>query len=176
LDGLKIVKVACGGLAAGRGVIWLRVRLWVSVLGVEIRNSLNLLGFFFSSFRCYRYNMRYWLLLKFVDVSMSVVNLKDKVVDLLLEELDNCITLSDYGITLIALILQVDNSLIPLCDNFLIFRDQCLKCFYLSDLSVSVSVVTLSDTGQLTHTAAQEDLIVMLNIHESDNTTERLFS
>jgi hypothetical protein len=30
LDGLEIVEVAYGGLAAGRGVIWLRVRLWVS--------------------------------------------------------------------------------------------------------------------------------------------------
>jgi hypothetical protein len=34
LDKLEIVEIAYGGLAAGRGVIWLRVRLWVSVLGV----------------------------------------------------------------------------------------------------------------------------------------------
>jgi hypothetical protein len=60
---------------------------------------------FFFAFRCYRYSRRYWLLLKFNDVSMGVINLKDKVVDLLLEELDNCVTLSDYGITLIDLIL-----------------------------------------------------------------------
>jgi hypothetical protein len=56
LDELEIVEVAYGGLVAERGVIWLRVRLWVSVLRVEIRNSLNLLGFFFFAFRCYRYN------------------------------------------------------------------------------------------------------------------------
>jgi hypothetical protein len=43
LEGLKIVEVAYGGLAAGRGMIWLRIRLWVSVLGVEIRNSLDFL-------------------------------------------------------------------------------------------------------------------------------------
>jgi hypothetical protein len=43
LDRLEIVKIAYGGLAAGRGVIWLRVRLWVSVLGVEIRNSFDFL-------------------------------------------------------------------------------------------------------------------------------------
>jgi hypothetical protein len=36
LDGLEIVEVAYERLAIGRGVIWLRVRLWVSVLGVEI--------------------------------------------------------------------------------------------------------------------------------------------
>jgi hypothetical protein len=148
LDGLKFVEVAYRGLAAGRGVIWLRVRLWVSVLGVEIRNSFDFLRFFFFAFRCYRYSRRCWLLLKFVNVSDGIVNLKDKIVDLLLEELDNCVTLSDYGITLIGLILPVDNSLIPLCDNFLFFCDQCLKCFYLSDMSISISVVTLSDTGQ----------------------------
>jgi hypothetical protein len=101
---------------------WLPEEDWVSMLGVEIRNSLNFLGFFFFAFRCYRYNRRYRLLLKFVDVSMGVVNLKDKVVDLLLEELDNCVTLSDYGITLIDLILPVDNDLISLCDNFFLLR------------------------------------------------------
>jgi hypothetical protein len=91
-------------------------------------------------------------LLKFVDVSDGVVNLKDEVVDLLLDELDNCVMLSDYCITLIDLILPVDNSLILLCD--ILFRDQCLKSFYLSDLSISISVVTLSYTGQQTRTAA----------------------
>jgi hypothetical protein len=99
LDELEIVEVAYRRLAAGRGVIWLRVRLWVSVLGVEIRNSFDFLRFFFFAFRCYRYSRGYWLLLKFIDLSMGVVNLKDKVVDLLLEELDNRIMLSDYCIT-----------------------------------------------------------------------------
>jgi hypothetical protein len=148
LDGLEIVEVAYGGLAAGRGVIWLRVRLWVSMLGVEIKNSLNFLWFFFFAFRYFRYSRRCWLLLKFVDVSMGVVNLKDEVGDLLLEELDNRVTLSDYCITLIDLILPVDNGLISLRNNFLLFRDQCLKLFYLSDLSISISVMTLSYTSQ----------------------------
>jgi hypothetical protein len=154
LDKLEIVKVAYGGLAAGRGVIWLRIRLWVSVLGVEIRNSFNFLRFFFFTFRCFRYSRRYWLLLEFVDVSMGAINLKDKVVDFLLEELDNRIALSDYCITLINLILPVNNGLIPLRDNFLLFRDQGLKLFDLSDLLISISVVTLSYTSRLTHTAA----------------------
>jgi hypothetical protein len=50
-----------------------------------------------------------------------------------------------------------------------------LKLFYLSDPSISISVVTLGYTGQQTHTAAQQDLIVVLDIHEPDGTTERLF-
>jgi hypothetical protein len=113
LDGLEIVEVAYGGLAAGR-VIWLRVSLWVSMLEVKIRNSFDFLRFFFFAFRCFRCSRRCWLLLKFVDVSEGVVNLKDEVMDLLLEELDNRVTLSDYCITLIDLILPVDNGLILL--------------------------------------------------------------
>jgi hypothetical protein len=175
LDSLEIVEVAYGGLAAGRGVIWLRVRLWVSVLGVEIRNSFDFLRFFFFAFRCFRYSRRCWLLLKFVDVSVGVINLKDEIMDLLLEELDNRVTLSDYCITLIDLILPVDNDLISLCDNFLLLFDQCLKLFYLSDPSISISVVTLSYTSQQTHTAVQQDLIVVMGIHKPDGTTEHLF-
>jgi hypothetical protein len=124
------------------------------MLGVEIRNSLDFLQVFFSAFRYYRYSRRYWLLLKFVDMSMGIVNLKNQVMDLLLEELDNHVTLSDYCITLINLVLPMKNSLIPCCDNFLLLGDQGLKLRYLSDLPISISVVTLSYTSQLTHTTA----------------------
>jgi hypothetical protein len=43
LDELEIVEVAYRGLAAGRGMIWLRIRFWVSMLRVEIENSLDFL-------------------------------------------------------------------------------------------------------------------------------------
>jgi hypothetical protein len=124
------------------------------MLGVEIRNSLDFFRFFFFVFRCYRYNRRYWLLLKFVDVSMGVINLRDKVVDLLLEELNDRVALSDYCITLIYLILLVKNGLIPCGDNVLLLGNQGLKLYYLSDLSISIAIMTLSYTSQLTHTAA----------------------
>jgi hypothetical protein len=84
---------------------------------------------------------------------MGVVNLKNKVIDLLLEELDNRVTLSDYCITLIHLILLVKNGLLTRCDNFLLLGNQGLKLYYLSDLSISIAIVTLSYTSQLTHTA-----------------------
>jgi hypothetical protein len=51
-----------------------------------------------------------------------------------------------------------------------------LKLLYQSDLSISISVVSLSYTGQLTHTTEQHNLIVVLGIHKPDGTTERLFS
>jgi hypothetical protein len=87
-------------------------------------------------------------------VSMGVIDLKDKVMDLLLEELNDRVALSDYGITLIDLILPVKNSLFTCCDNLLLLRDQGLKLYYLSDLSISISIVTLSYANQLTHTTA----------------------
>jgi hypothetical protein len=153
LGELEIFEVAYGGLAAGRGVIWLRIGFWVSMLRVKFGNSFNFLWVCFFTFRNYRYSRRYWLLLEFVDVSMGVINLKDKVMNLLLEELDNSVTLSDYGITLIDLILPVNNGLLTRCDNFLLLCDQGLKLFYLSDLSISISIVTLSYTTQMIHTA-----------------------
>jgi hypothetical protein len=59
LDELNIVEVAYGGLAAGRGLIWLRIGFWVSMLGVEIGNSFNFLRVSFSTYRGYRYSRRY---------------------------------------------------------------------------------------------------------------------
>jgi hypothetical protein len=56
--------------------------------------------------------------------------------------------------SLIDLILPVKNGLIPCCDNFLLLGNQGLKLYYLSDLSISILIVALSYTSQLTHTAA----------------------
>jgi hypothetical protein len=72
LGDLKIVKFACRRLTAGRGIVWMRVGLWVPVLGVEIEFSFQI---FFFAFRCYWYNRRCWLLLKFVDLCEGVINL-----------------------------------------------------------------------------------------------------
>jgi hypothetical protein len=74
--------------------------------------------------------------------------------DLLLEELNDRVALSDYSITLIDLILPVKNSLLTCCDNLFLLRDQGLKLYYLSDLSISISIVTLSYANQLIHTTA----------------------
>jgi hypothetical protein len=93
------------------------------------------------------------LLLKFFDVSMGVISLKNQVVDLLLEELNDCVVLSDYYITFIDLIFPMKNGLVSRCNNFLFLGDQGLKLHYLSDLPISISLVTLSCTNQLTHTA-----------------------
>jgi hypothetical protein len=59
LDKLKIAEVAHGGLAAGRGMMWLRIGFWISMLGVEIENSFDFLRVFFSTFGGYMYSRRY---------------------------------------------------------------------------------------------------------------------
>jgi hypothetical protein len=59
LDKLKIVEVAHGGLAAGGGMIWLRIGFRISMLRVEIGNSFDFLQVFFSTFRGYGYSRRY---------------------------------------------------------------------------------------------------------------------
>jgi hypothetical protein len=77
-------------------------------------------------------------------MSMGIIDLKDKVMNLLLEELYDHVALSDYCITLIDLILPVKNSLLTCCDDLLLLRDQGLKLYYLSDLVISIAIVALS--------------------------------
>jgi hypothetical protein len=124
------------------------------MLGVEIRNSLDFLRVFFSTFRYYGCSGRYWLLLQFFNVCMGIISLEDQVMDLLLEELNDRVALSDYSITLIDLLLPMKNSILTCCDNLLLLHDQGLKLYYLSNLSISISIVTLSYANQLTHTTA----------------------
>jgi hypothetical protein len=83
---------------------------------------------------------------------MGIVSLEDQVMDLLLKELNDRVALSDYSITLIDLLLLMKNSLLTCCDNLLLLRDQGLKLYYLSNLSIGISIVTLSYANQLTHT------------------------
>jgi hypothetical protein len=51
-----------------------------------------------------------------------------------------------------------------------------LKLHYLGDLTVSIPIVTLSYTSSLTRATTQQDLIMVLNIHNPDDTMDRFFS
>jgi hypothetical protein len=53
-------------------------------------------------------------------VSLGIISLKDQVVDLFLEELNDCIALSDDSITLIDLIFSMEDGLISCCDDFIL--------------------------------------------------------
>jgi hypothetical protein len=80
-------------------------------------------------------------------VSLGIISLKDQIVDLFLEELNVCIALSDGGITLVDLIFSMKDGLISCCDDFILLSNQGLKFHYLSNLMVSIPIVTLSHTG-----------------------------
>jgi hypothetical protein len=116
------------------------------MLGVEIRDSLNFFRIFFSTFRYYGCSGRYRLLLQFFNVSLGIISLKDQIVDLFLEELNDCIAQSDDGITLIDLIFSMKDGLISCCDDLILLSNQGLKFHYLSNLTVSIPIVTLSRT------------------------------
>jgi hypothetical protein len=96
-------------------------------------------------------------------------------VDLFLEELNDYITLSDDSITLNDLIFSMKDGLISCCDDFILLSNQGLEFHYLSDLTASISIVALSHTSQLTHATKQQNLIMVLNIHEPGDTTDRFF-
>jgi hypothetical protein len=82
---LEIIEVAHRRLAARRRTIGLRIRFGISMLRIKIGNSFRL-------FRCDR---RYWLLMKHIDMGDGVVKLKSKVMELLLEKLDDSVALND---------------------------------------------------------------------------------
>jgi hypothetical protein len=50
-------------------------------------------------------------------VSLSIVRLKDQIMNLFLEELNDCIALSDDSITLVDLIFSMKDGLISCCDT-----------------------------------------------------------
>jgi hypothetical protein len=116
------------------------------------------------------------LLLQFFNVSLGIVSLKDQIMNLFLEKLNDCIALSDDSITLIDLIFSMKDGLISCCDDLILLSHQGLKFHYLNDLTVSILIVTLSHTSQLTHATKQQNLIMVLNIHEPGETTNHFFS
>jgi hypothetical protein len=91
---LEIIEVAHRRLAARRRTIGLRIRFGISMLRIKIGNSLRVLFFIFT-FRLFRCDRRYWLLMKHIDMGDGVVKLKSKVMELLLEKLDDSVALND---------------------------------------------------------------------------------
>jgi hypothetical protein len=106
---------------------------------------------------------------------LGIVSLKDQIMNLFLEELNDCIALSDDSITLVDLFFSMKDGLISCCDDLILLSHQGLKFHYLSDLTVSILIVTLSHSSQLTHATKQQNMIMVLNIHEPGDTTDRFF-
>jgi hypothetical protein len=84
-------------------------------------------------------------------VSLGIISLKDQIMDLFLKELNDGIALSDYMITFIDLIFLMKDGLIPYCDDLILLSHQGSKLINLSDLSISLPIVTSRGIDQLTH-------------------------
>jgi hypothetical protein len=125
----------------------------VPMLGVKLRDPLNLLWIFFFGLGYCGCGGRYWLLLQFFKVSLSIISLKDQIMDLFLKELNDGVSLSDYMITLVDLILSMKDGLIPCCDDLILLSHQGSKLVNLSDLSISLPIVISHGIDQLTHLA-----------------------
>jgi hypothetical protein len=91
------------------------------------------------------------LLLQFFKVSLSIISHKDQIMDLFLKKLNDGVALSDYMITLVDLIFSVKDGLIPCCDDLILLSHQGSKLINLSDLSISLPIVTSCGINQLTH-------------------------
>jgi hypothetical protein len=78
-------------------MIGLRIRFGISMLGIKIRNSFNLFRvfFFIFTFRLFRCDRRYWLLMKHINMGDDAVKLKGKIMNLLLKKLDDGVALND---------------------------------------------------------------------------------
>jgi hypothetical protein len=93
------------------------------------------------------------LLLQFFKVSLGIISLEDQIMDLFLKELNDGIALNDYVITLVDLIFSMKDGLIPCCDDLILLTHQGSKLVNLSNLSISLPIVTSRGIDQLTHLA-----------------------
>jgi hypothetical protein len=123
----------------------------VPMLRVKLRDSLNLLWIFFFSLRYCGCDGRYWWLLQFFKVSLDIISFKDQIMDLFLKELNDSIALGDYMIAFVDLIFPMKDGLIPRCDDLILLGHQGSKLINLSDLSISLPIVTSRGIDQLTH-------------------------
>jgi hypothetical protein len=93
---LEINEVAHRRLTAGRRTIGLRIRFLIPMLGIKIGNSFNLFRvFFIFTFRLLKCDRRYWLFMKHINIGDGVIKLKSKIMNLLLEKLDDGVALND---------------------------------------------------------------------------------
>jgi hypothetical protein len=82
----------------------------VSVLRVNLGDSLYFFGIFIFFFRC-RYCRRYRLLLKLIYVCFGIIHFEDKIMNLLLKKFNDRVALGDRRITFIDLVFPVMNGL-----------------------------------------------------------------
>jgi hypothetical protein len=111
--------------------------LWTFMLRVKARNSFNLIRvFFFISLRLVWDIRWYWRHLKKLDISISILKLRSKVMNLLLKKLYHYVALAEKSIALDDLVLSVAYRLLTLGYHLVPGGNCYLKLFDLSDLPI----------------------------------------
>jgi hypothetical protein len=109
--------------------------------------------------------------MKHVDVVNSLAQIKVELMNLLLEEVNNSITLSNEGITLNNLFFSMLYSFFTLSNIFFLGSDSSLECLNLRILSANLITIPLGYVGQAIDTVLLKRLIAVLCTHESDGST-----
>jgi hypothetical protein len=131
------------------------------MLRVDPKDSFDFFRiFFFITIRLIDNGLP-WLLMKHVDVINSWAKIKVELMNLLLEKVNNNVTLGNESITLNNLFLSMLNGFFPLSNNFFLSSDSSLEFLNLRTLPANL-------IGQAVDTMLLKCLVMILSIHESD--------
>jgi hypothetical protein len=137
----------------------------------DLRDSFDFFRVFFFIILQLIGNRLLWLLVKHVDVVNSLAQIKVELMNLLLEKVNNSVTLSNEGITLNNLFFSMLYSFFALSNIFFLGSDSSLECLNLRILSANLITIPLSYVGQAINTILLKRLVAVLCTHESNYST-----
>jgi hypothetical protein len=106
--------------------------------------------------------------MKHVDMVDSLAKIKIRLMNLLLEKINDSVTLDNESITLNNLFLSMLNGFFPLSNNLFLGRDSGLEFLNLRILLANLITISLGYVGQAIYTVLLKCLVAVLCIHESD--------
>jgi hypothetical protein len=106
--------------------------------------------------------------MKHVDMVNSLAKIKVELMNLLLEKVNDSVTLDNESIALNNLILSMLNGFFPLGHNLFLGSDSGLEFLNLRILPANLITIPLGYIGQSIYTVLLKCLVVVLCIHKSD--------
>jgi hypothetical protein len=138
------------------------------MLRVDLEDSFDFFRvFFFFILKLINIRM-HCLLMKHVDMVDSLAKIKIRLMNLLLEKINDSVTLDNESITLNNLFLSMLNGFFPLSNNLFLGRDSGLEFLNLRILLANLITISLGYVGQAIYTVLLKCLVAVLCIHESD--------
>jgi hypothetical protein len=106
--------------------------------------------------------------MKHVDMVNSLAKIKVELMNLLLEKINDSVTLDNESIALNILILSMLNGFFPLGNNLFLGSDSSLEFLNLRILPANLITIPLGYVGQSIYTMLLKCLVAVLCIHKSD--------